>query len=397
MSVWQPGPRTPRPGTPRPGTPRRGEATPDAVVFADYFDGRRALRRRVALSAGTEAGARVLLLRLPSSGTVRWPLDRIRRVPDQAGGDMRTFALDAGAPDRLVADGAARDWMAHLAPGGFPALAPRSLWRRALLVSGAGAATLAALVLVILPALAGILARFMDPEAELALGELHYEQTRALFSNGDAPLRECRGAAGRAALGALADRVSAGVALPYPLRVAVLDDRTDPILNAYAVAGGRIAFFHSMILAADAPEEIAAVLAHELGHVANSDPVRHTLQTASGMAVLSVLIGDVTGGGLLGGTAGAALASGYSRKAEARADAFAHDRLIAAGLPPSALGTMFQRLRDEYGEVEGLVAHFASHPQLAARIARAGRAGDPATGAPALTPAEWTALRGICG
>jgi predicted Zn-dependent protease len=187
------------------------------------------------------------------------------------------------------------------------------------------------------------------------------------------------------------------VALPYDLQVAVLDDRARPILNAYAVAGGRITFFDAMIQAAETPEEIAAVLAHELGHVVNDDPVRHMLQSISGLAVASILIGDVTGGGILGGTAGAAITSGYSRQAELEADAFAVRQLRAVGLPPSALGRMFERLRERYGETEGLLQHFESHPGLLDRIESAEAAGDPEGGTPVLTAREWRALKGICG
>ncbi|WP_371156832.1 M48 family metallopeptidase [Jannaschia sp. 2305UL9-9] len=390
MSVWPGGPND------RPGM-GQGDGDPDAPVFADYFDGRRALRQRVALRAETGDRGRVLLLELPDGDRVRWPLRRIRRLRDQAGGDVATYGLSSGQAGRLVVDDpAARDLIEGLEEGVRLGLSGPSLWRRALAVSAGGIAVLALLVFVLLPALAGGLARFMNAEAEVAMGALHYEQTRIMFSDGITPLRECRDPAGLAALQDLTDRVSRDVNLPYPLQVAVLDDREEPILNAYAVAGGRITFFHSMILAAEAPEEIAAVLAHELGHVVNDDPVRHMLQAASGMAILSVLIGDVTGGGILGGTAGAALQSSYSRRAEIAADAFAHDQLTSVDLPPSALGRMFERLRDRYGDTEGLVAHFSSHPQLADRIERAGRIGDPDIGMPALTPKAWQALRAIC-
>ncbi|MGB3407966.1 MAG: M48 family metallopeptidase [Jannaschia sp.] len=344
------------------------------------------------------AHGRVLLLELPDGAAVRWPVRRIRQLPDQAGGDAVAYGLASGGADRLVVDDlSARAMINGLNASTGVAIAGPSLWRRAVLVATGGAVLLAALFFFVLPGLAGVLARFMNTEAEVAMGALQYEQTRVMFSRNLTPLAECSGSAGQAALDALAMRVSQGVDLAYPLQVRVLDDRTNPILNAYAVAGGRITFFRSMILAAERPEEIAAVLAHELGHVVNDDPVRHQLQAASGLAVLSILIGDVTGGGILGGTAGAALQSSYSRKAETDADAFARDQLLDVGLPPSALGRMFERLRDRYGDTEGLVAHFSSHPQLAARIARATEVGDPVLGAPALTPKEWVALRAICG
>ncbi|MEM7711804.1 MAG: M48 family metallopeptidase, partial [Pseudomonadota bacterium] len=226
-------------------------------------------------------------------------------------------------------------------------------------------------------------------------GEMTDDQARVFFGGGE-PLSECTDPAGLAALVRLTDRVTAGLDLPYDLRVAVLDDRAQPILNAFAVAGGRITFFDTMLQAAEHPDEIAAVLAHELGHVVHDDPVRHQLQSLSGFAILSLLLGDVTGGGLLSGAATSALSASYSRSAELAADRFAVERLTQAGLPPSALGRMFERLRDRSGESGGIVAHFATHPRIAARIAATTAAGDPVETAPALSADDWAALQAIC-
>ncbi|WP_109563319.1 M48 family metallopeptidase [Jannaschia seohaensis] len=370
---------------------------PGAPVFADYFDGIRALRQRARLRAQTGDRGRVLLIEPPAGEAVRWPVRRIRLLPDQAPGGALAYGLVTGGEARLVVeDEEARDLIERLDPATRAKLPGPPLWRRALMVSAGGVAALAVLLFLVLPGLAGLLARFMDVEAEIAMGEIHYEQTRVFFAQGLEPLRECGSPAGAAALDALTERVAQGVDLPYDLQVAVLDDSARPILNAYAVAGGRIAFFNSMIQAAERPEEIAAILAHEIAHVVNDDPVRHTLQSASGLAVISVLVGDVTGGGLLSGMLGGAIASGYSRDAELAADAFAADQLRSVGLPPSALGEMFQRLRDRYGDVEGLMEHFSTHPALADRIRTADAAGDPPIGRPALTPKQWADLRDIC-
>ena len=59
---------------------------------------------------------------------------------------------------------------------------------------------------------------------------------------------------------------------------------------------------------------------------------------------------------------------------------------------------MFATLREEEGDAEGLVAHFLTHPALGARIAAAEAAvTEGRSYRPALSPAEWQALREICG
>ena len=69
-------------------------------------------------------------------------------------------------------------------------------------------------------------------------------------------------------------RLDADARLPYPLRVSVLDHG---MANALAVPGGRILIFRGLLEAADNPEEVAGVLAHEIGHVA----ARHTAERYS--------------------------------------------------------------------------------------------------------------------
>jgi predicted Zn-dependent protease len=253
---------------------------------------------------------------------------------------------------------------------------------------------LAALFYAALPALAGALASRVAPDAQVALGDAIFAQIRD-GALGQA-MSVCAEPEGQGALDALAARVAGNTALPSPLRVAVLDDRRRALPNAFALPGGRIAFTRSMIREAEAPEEVAAVLAHELGHVVADDPMRGLLQTVSGIAVLSVLAGDVSGGGILGGVAGGALAAGYTRGAERRADAFAVARMSELGVAGDALSAVFARLRERHGEVEGLLAGFATHPRLSSRIARA-------DAVPARGPSEalmsddaWQALRGIC-
>lgn len=353
---------------------------------AIWLDGERAVPRLVHLAAGPEG----VMVRHADGRVVTLPPRSLRVLPDQPKEGFPIYASAQGA--RLVPRHMAANARLRTALGG--AAPPRRGLRRAVLLAVGAGAVLAGLIAFALPSLANLFAQAMDPRAERALGEIHFDQTR-LFFGGGVSLPVCADPAGVAALEALTDRVAAGTSLPYDLEVVVLDDGARPILNAYAVAGGRITFFDTMIQEAESPEEIAAVLAHELGHVAARDPVRGLLQGASVGLVAGVLVGDVTSGGLLGAGGAAALTAGYSRDAEARADAFARDVLVDAGLPPSALGRMFERLLDRYGEAEGILSHFASHPDLAGRIAASADV-DPADTRPALTEAQWVALLGIC-
>ena len=368
-----------------------------AEAWAEYFDGMRALQQRVRLTVEQDYRGMMLSIERPDGQVLRWPVRDIRRVPDQAPGQARSYGLSLQDASRVVAsEPEAEALMEGLGAQVRGRLAEPVIWPRALKVCGVGLAMLAALIFLVLPQTAEVLARLMNAEAEVAMGEAHYDLTRQMFGGEGGPLRECTNPDGVAALDRLVERVAGDVVLPYDLQVVVLDDGARPVVNAYAVAGGRITFFDSLIQLAESPEEVAAVLAHELGHVVNRDPVRRTLQDSSSRAVLAVLVGDLTGGGILTGVTGEALTSGFSRAAETRADVFAYGQLTQAGLPPSALGRFFTRAREIWGEAGGLVRHFSSHPQVAARIEAAAQAGDPVIGQPALTPKDWAALRDIC-
>ncbi|PWE32539.1 peptidase M48 Ste24p [Maritimibacter sp. 55A14] len=258
----------------------------------------------------------------------------------------------------------------------------------------AGAAgSVMVIIFVLVPLLANQLATLLPPEGEKALGDATLSQIREALSQSRAPLAVCEDADGQAALDAMVARLAAGADLPYPLQVQVLDHG---MVNAFALPGGHVILFEGLIDAAEEPEEVAAVLAHEIGHVAARDPARIALRTAGSIGVLGLLLGDFAGGSVVLLLTERLIQANYTRAAETAADDFAHGLLKRAGMPPEALGAMFRRLREKHGDAKGLVAHFASHPRLADRIAAAERAGDAAAREPALTEAQWQAFRGIC-
>lgn len=360
-------------------------------IFADFYDGHSALRQRVALRHDADAYGDMLQLGLPDGEHILlWPLARLRSLQDQSLEDLLVLGLGAGEPSRLmVRDPRGIKLVSGLCPNLRQPIPGPPIWRRAIGVAAGGIALVALLFFVFLPGLAGLLASQIDAKVEERMGQQVFDSIVGPPPEG---MSMCVDPAGMRAFRALADRVSAGVALPYPLKIAVLDDSEEEVLNAYALAGGHIIFNNSMLQAAETPEEIAAVFAHELGHIVNQDVVRGMLQSST-VTILTVLLSGDIFGGL--GVGGGYLNASYSRGVETAADDFAHDQLRAVDLPPSALGVMFERLRARNGDVGGLFAHFSSHPQLAERIAAAGEA-PSVPFRPVLSPAQWQDLRKIC-
>lgn len=365
-------------------------------AMGDFLNGAEAALRRVGLTLLSDR----LRLSLPDGGDIDWPLEDLRALKDQADPAETVLHQVYDPTARLLlrdADFARR--IAAVTPNlaNRPPVENKS--RIATWAAGA-VASVALIVFVLVPIMANQLAAFLPPEGERALGDATFERIRmALSSDTTLPVGICSEPDGLAALAAMEARLNASEDLPYPVTVAVLDH---DLVNAFALPGGRVIVFRGLIDEAENPDEIAAILAHEIGHIVNRDPTRDALRLAGSMGVLGLLFGDFAGGTVVLFMANQLINMTYSRAAETGADDYAHAKLSDAGLPPAALGTYFERLKDEHGDAEGIAAHFSTHPQMAARIAAALAAQSEAEAAgrlsePSLDDGQWQALRAVCG
>jgi hypothetical protein len=202
----------------------------------------------------------------------------------------------------------------------------------------------------------------------------------------------CDAPAGQAALDALTARLAAagGVAAPG-LRVRVLDDRT---VNALAAPGGEVILYRGLLDKAGSAEELAGVLAHELAHVQH----RHGLRSVARIAGLFVLTSALTGGSDAVAAAAALVGLSYSREFEREADADGARMLRAAGIGTEGLQAFFARMeREKSGASGSLWGYVSTHPADADRVSALRAAERPAAPVPALSAADWAAVKGICG
>ncbi len=115
-------------------------------------------------------------------------------------------------------------------------------------------------------------------------------------------------------------------------------------------------------------DEIAAVLAHEIGHGINGHQEK-TMQQRTGLGFAVSILSSVLGGGL-GGTAaqlgGTLACQGYSREQEVEADDFSVEACARAGFSPWGLYDAILKMADA-----GAVIHpsgFNSHPPTERRM-----------------------------
>ena len=117
--------------------------------------------------------------------------------------------------------------------------------------------------------------------------------------------------------------------------------------NAFALPDGTIIFTDEMIELSQTAAERIAVLAHEIGHVAERHSLRAVIQNAVLGFVYVTLVGDGTAmGDLLIGLPVLATTLSYSRDHETEADVFSAQFLDKAGIERQAFVDIMQRLGD---------------------------------------------------
>jgi predicted Zn-dependent protease len=150
--------------------------------------------------------------------------------------------------------------------------------------------------------------------------------------------------------------------------------------NAFALPGGFVYVSRGLLALASSEDELAAVMAHELGHaVARHSAQRATVAapfailtglTSAATGIVSEQLGRAVGG--LGQLAGNLVLAPYSRDQEREADRFAVDLLGRAGWDPEALPVMLATLEREGalhgGSSEG-PQFLSSHPSTPERVA----------------------------
>ncbi len=357
-----------------------------AKFHADMYDGLSPVTQRVSVAV---VGPELELTNTETRTTQVWRLDALRNLPDQAASDTLMLARSDDHPARLIIrEAATAREILRAIPDLRPLRGSRGGWFRVGVMGLAAVGALAGILFGLVPVMADRGAMYVPPASEVALGQIVYDE---IFAARGAVT--CTATAGTVALDQMESRLMAGVSLPYPLTVRVVQD---PLVNAFALPGGHIVIHSALIDAAETPEEVAAVLAHEIGHVAHRDGTRAVLRSVGSFGLIGLTMGDVFGGSVIAGLTRAALDSSYSRAAEEAADAYAITMLRNVGVSPGALATFFERMQASGQSMElGVFQHLSSHPDTLQRITAA-RAADIGQGRPILDAASWAALQGIC-
>lgn len=250
------------------------------------------------------------------------------------------------------------------------------------------------------------IARMLPQQTREAMG-------RSVIAQVTGNMKKCDSVPGRMALDRLTKRLtSAASQNGLTVNVVMVDWA---LVNAFATPGGQIIMTRGLVQKAASPDEVAGVLAHEIGHTLELHP-EAGLVRAMGLSAAAQLI--------FAGTTGTATNIGllltqlrYTRVAEREADAHAMRTLKNAGISAKGFGDFFERLepnlanpaakadekkQDEEKKKVSLGTRIfsseilRSHPLTAERLALV-RAQPTYPSTPSLTDEDWRALREMCG
>ena len=136
-------------------------------------------------------------------------------------------------------------------------------------------------------------------------------------------------------------------------------------VNAWCMAGGRMAVYTGLILKVDpTDDELAQVMGHEIAHaLANHTAEKMSMAIASQVGVLAVgIASDKPGQNMALAAAAAALAVSLpnSRAAESEADRIGIELAAKAGYDPRAAATLWQKMANVGGSTPP--AFLSTHP-----------------------------------
>ncbi len=278
---------------------------------------------------------------------------------------------------------------------------------RAKVIAWTLAATASLLIVAVfaLPRIAAQLTPLVPYPVERTLGRVIDAQVRANLDTKGAGAFECGHAEGekpgRAAFAELMHRIETAAALPIPLDTRVV---RRPEANAITLPGGNIYVFKGLIDKAETPDELAGVIAHEVGHVAHRDGTRIVMGAAGLSLMFGIVLGDFVGGSAVMLATQTILHTSHSREVEAAADAYAVNLMNGIGGDSRAFGRILLRIA---GTTHSGPQILHDHPETKDRVAaieamaapvpppsHAGHGGEQSR--PLLDRASWAALKNVC-
>ncbi|MEE4185791.1 MAG: M48 family metallopeptidase [Gammaproteobacteria bacterium] len=323
-----------------------------------YYDGRTSARQPVRVRFVDGACLQIEALGSRS----RFGLESVKVSPrlgqqpaivDLPDGGRLEIADAAGFYAELAACGRRRQWV-H-------ALESRWSWVLVALLATLGLVWL--LYAVGIPAAARTAAAAIPDEVDRALGSEGLQLLDAqLFAPSELPPER------QAELAAVFDDVQRAVRTGLDTRL-VLRKGQAVGANAFALPSGLVVLTDELVALARHDEELAAVLAHEIGHVRERHSLRALLQNSVVALGIALLTGDIAStSSVVTGLPTLLAFAGYSREFEYEADAVAREYLQVRGLPARRFTELMLRLEADSPDLPDGLGLLRTHQATAERM-----------------------------
>ncbi len=148
----------------------------------------------------------------------------------------------------------------------------------------------------------------------------------------------------------------------YPIKVKVIVSEE---INAFAIPGGNIFIYSGLLEKMESPEELVALIGHEVTHVTERHSLKSILRSMASSLLFTVLLGDASG---LASQADQFKQLDYSRELETEADKNGLAIMVKNGVQPDGMIRLLQILKKESEETPQLMKYLSTHPETEERI-----------------------------
>ncbi|HEY1056980.1 MAG TPA: M48 family metallopeptidase, partial [Emticicia sp.] len=210
---------------------------------------------------------------------------------------------------------------------------------------------------VLLPNLASYIAGKIPVSTEIALGDKFYE---GFIGNSEIDIERTK------LLNDFARKID--FETRYPLRFTVVKDKQ---VNAFALPGGNVVVFSGILEKIKSPEELAALLSHEVTHVKERHSLKGLARNLTGWVLITTIFGDAGSiSSILANQADNLYQLGFSRNMEKEADLKGLQIIYHNQLDPQGMVHLMERLQEEENKQGSskMLAYLNSHPMTEQRI-----------------------------
>ena len=196
----------------------------------------------------------------------------------------------------------------------------------------------------------------------------------------------------------MANKLTKDQTIP-PVKISIVRSGT---VNAFALPASHIVIHSQLIANAESPEELAGILAHEMGHVAHHHVMENVVRHLGITGLIDVATG---GGGTMVYLTMALYNSSYSRDKEHEADVFAARLMTMQGYSLDGMVAFFERMNktDSNPTIGGVdldidsLQWLSTHPADRERIAFFQQYPNAAQQSAIINSAEWEELQALKG